>query len=514
MACSVWAPPAAGMAGENELYGPVTEREAKENKWPSGLLPLLNDSRRARRYAPWFSELPTDVERFAYRVESMEDVNALVRLLAEAYPTRRPTVEISARAGASGALKHDPLLAAELWLGNQSALDRWFHNLDADGRRKFGVRQPPTAAPATLTIFAGHAVVDLGKLVVPPSVLVTTIPGERPNASLSDAIRKVDRFMAEYDAGRRGKTLTGMRAVMGDLPDRSNLPAMDLKVSEVARGEGYERRTVSFANVYGERVTAYLYVPSGLKAGERRPGVLALQPTGEAGKVIVDGKGPKTFGRAYALEMAMRGYVVIAPDYPSFGEQRDYDFKKSKYASGTMKAISDNMRCVDLLRSMPEVDGEKIAAIGHSLGGHNALFTAAFDERIKVAMTSCGWTPFRYYYGGKKLANWAQDRYMPRVRDVYASDPGRMPFDFPGIIEAIVPRAVFSNSPTGDENFDVAGVVAAEPEIRAAYERAGARDKFVVRHPGYGHDFGEAERREAYRFIDRQFGFVPVREVP
>lgn len=321
-------------------------------------------------------------------------------------------------------------------------------------------------------------------------------------------------FASADQRDARDRVLAGMRAVMGDPPDRADLPALDLRVTEVERGDGYERRTVSFASHFGERVTAYVYVPAGLKPGERRPGVLALHPTGEPGKAIVDGRGPK-LGRGYGMELAARGYVVVAPDYPSFGEQKDYDFKKSKYASGTMKAIADNMRCVDLLRSMPEVDGEKIAAIGHSLGGHNALFTAAFEERIKVAVTSCGWTPFRYYYGGKKLANWAQDRYMPRVRDVYASDPGRMPFDFPGIIAgAIAPRAVFSNSPTGDENFDVAGVRAAEPEIRAAYERAGAAGEFAVVHPAYGHDFGDAERREAYRFIDRQFGFTPVKELP
>jgi len=34
-----------------------------------------------------------------------------------------------------------------------------------------------------------------------------------------------------------------------------------------------------------------------------------------------------------------------------------------------MRAIWDNVRAVDLLQSMGEVDGERIGAIGHSLGG-------------------------------------------------------------------------------------------------------------------------------------------------
>lgn len=315
-------------------------------------------------------------------------------------------------------------------------------------------------------------------------------------------------------AADRARTLRGMQEVMGELPDRSDLGGFDLRVTERLAENGYERRTVSFANVYGERVTAYLYVPQGLTAGERRPGVLALQPTGVEGKAIVDGRGPKREGREYAMELAARGYVVVAPDYPSFGEQVDYDFKRSRFASGTMKAISENMRCVDLLQSMTEVDGERIGAIGHSLGGHNALFTTAFDERIKVVVTSCGWTPFHYYYGGKKLENWAQDRYMPRVRDVYANDPGRVPFDFPGVIAAIAPRAVWSNSPVGDSNFEVEGVRVAEREVRKVYEGLGKGEKFVVRYPAYGHEFMDGERREAYRFLDTELAFRAAREVP
>ena len=314
--------------------------------------------------------------------------------------------------------------------------------------------------------------------------------------------------------GQHADLLKRMQDVMGGLPDRSQLPPLDLKIGESFQGEGYRRLTVTFANLFDERVTAYLYVPDGLKPGERRPGALALQSTGMPGKEIVDGRGPRGASRAYGMELAKRGYVVIAPDYPSFGEQKDYDFAKSRYDSGTMKAISDNMRCVDLLQSRDDVDHEKIAVIGHSLGGHNALFTAAFDERLKAIVTSCGWTPFHHYYGGKKLANWAQTRYMPRVTSVYGNDPDRMPFDFPELIASLAPRAVFSNSPVKDENFDVEGVRLAGATIQNAYAQAGAPARYVLRTPDYAHDFTDETRREAYAFIDGALSFTPVRAVP
>ncbi len=312
---------------------------------------------------------------------------------------------------------------------------------------------------------------------------------------------------------RRARILDKMQEVMGPLPDRSRLPPLDLKIVETLQGAGYKRHTVSFTNLFDERVTAFLYVPDGIKPGERRPGALALHQTAKEGKENVDGRSFR-FHRPYGSELAQRGYVVVAPDYPSFGQQKDYDFKTSRYASGTMKAISDNLRSIDLLQSRADVDGAKIACIGHSLGGHNALFTAAFDRRVGVTVSSCGWTPFHYYLDGKTLVNWAQDRYMPRIRDKYGADPDKAPFDFPEVLAAIAPRGLFSNSPLRDTNFSVEGVRKGAVEVQRTYALFGVEDRFVLRTPDYDHDFEDETRREAYQFMDAQLGYRPVREVP
>src|SRR5690606_15943086 len=104
--------------------------------------------------------------------------------------------------------------------------------------------------------------------------------------------------------------------------------------------------------------------------------------------------------------------------------------------------------------------------IGHSLGGHNALFVGAFDERLKVVVSSCGWTLMDHYdigeqasaqYGGR-LGPWAQDRYMPLLRDKFQLDGERFPFDFDEVIAALAPRHFLSVSPVNDSNFDVEGV--------------------------------------------------------
>src|SRR5262249_34342080 len=156
-----------------------------------------------------------------------------------------------------------------------------------------------------------------------------------------------------------------------------------------------------FAVEKDDRVTAYLLIPKASPdrlRGEKYPAMLCLHQTTAIGKGEPAGVGGLPNLR-YALEMAERGYVTLAPDYPNFGDYKADAYAKG-YASATMKGIWNHMRAVDLLQSIAEVDGERIGAIGHSLGGHNALFVAAFDPRIKAVVSSCGFNSFSKYFKG------------------------------------------------------------------------------------------------------------------
>ena len=93
------------------------------------------------------------------------------------------------------------------------------------------------------------------------------------------------------------------------------------------------------------------------------------------------------------------------------------------------------MRGLDYLESLPFVDGAAMAAIGHSLGGHNSVYTAVFDERLKVVVSNCGLDSFLDYYGGDEKnwqpeRGWCQTRYMPKLADIQGPtrrDPIRLP---------------------------------------------------------------------------------------
>ena len=298
---------------------------------------------------------------------------------------------------------------------------------------------------------------------------------------------------------RRKQILEGMQLAMGILPDRHILVDLDLKIISETIGEGYIRQTISFASETGDRIPALLYIPANIQKDKILPAMLALHPTGPLGKLIVAGEGPLD-NRQYGLELAQRGYVVLCPDYPSFGDY-DYDFEQDAYVSGTMKGIFNHMRCVDLLESLEYVDPEKIGVIGHSLGGHNAMFVGVFDQRLKVIVSSCGWTPFHDYYEGN-IKGWTSPRYMPRLKDIYNLDPDLVPFDFYEVVAALAPRPFFSSSPLNDSNFSVEGVRKGISESVKIYSLLESTEKLEVQYPDCLHDFPKEIRQEAYAFID------------
>ncbi|MEO6684876.1 MAG: alpha/beta fold hydrolase [Dyadobacter sp.] len=315
--------------------------------------------------------------------------------------------------------------------------------------------------------------------------------------------------LAEWEI-KRQQILEGMQQAMGKLPDFLNLPGMDIRILNEIKEENYTRQAISFTVAKNESVPAYLYIPIKQNEKEKFPAMLALHETDRIGKKSVDGQG-HNINLGYAKELAKRGYIVIAPDYPSFGDLKNYDFKTDRYQSGMMKSIFDNMRCVDLLQARAEVDPGRIGVIGHSLGGHNAIFTGAFDDRLKVIVSSCGWTLMDYYNAGEEvtkkyggiLGPWAQERYMPLLRDKYDLDIKKIPFDFDEVIASLAPRAFFTNSPLNDGNFDVKGVKKGVTEVSEVYDFLGAKDKLEVRYPNSEHDFPPGVRLEAYRFIDK-----------
>jgi hypothetical protein len=305
---------------------------------------------------------------------------------------------------------------------------------------------------------------------------------------------------------RRAEVIRGMETVMGKLPGDTKRCPLEMKVDEEVEGETYLRRLVTYASEPGSRVPAYLLIPKDVLASKRKaPAVLCLHGTDNVighGTVVGLGKA----NRGYALELAQRGYVTLAPNYPLLAKYQP-DLKKLGWESGTLKAVWDNMRGLDLLASLPFVDSSRgFGTIGHSLGGHNSVYTAVFDDRLKAIVSSCGLDSYPDYYDGNPKnwdpeKGWCQTRYMRKLAD-YKGRLADIPFDFHEMIGALAPRHTFIIAPTKDSNFRAHSVDRIVAAARPVFKLYGQEQRLCVEHPDCGHDFPPEMREAAYKLFD------------
>lgn len=204
---------------------------------------------------------------------------------------------------------------------------------------------------------------------------------------------------------------------LGDFPEK-----VDLDIKELASENmgDYERKLIEYTvekcdekirvqnNDIIEKVQAYVLIPKNIDG--KVPGILAIHQhhsNWEIGKSEVVGLTNDEM-YSYGLDLVKQGFVVIAPDILCFESRMGNDeyrenkeahrfferFQAIKYLNkgSTLQAktLTDLSRAIDVLCSFDFVDSNRIGAIGHSLGGQEAIWISWFDERIKVAASSCG----------------------------------------------------------------------------------------------------------------------------
>lgn len=160
----------------------------------------------------------------------------------------------------------------------------------------------------------------------------------------------------------RGEILFRMELVMGPFPEGKPRPSLDMRILGRADTVTISRWKISYVSEEGGHAPAYLLRPKKLQG--RVPGILSLHQTTELGAAEPAGLGGNP-NYHYAEELAERGCVTLAPDYPDlpfgkgFGGYRSNAYRRG-YQSQTMKGIWNHVRAVDLLRSMSEVDPQHL----------------------------------------------------------------------------------------------------------------------------------------------------------
>jgi len=136
-----------------------------------------------------------------------------------------------------------------------------------------------------------------------------------------------------------------------------------------------EKRTVNFFSE-GARLEGDLFLPSDLKPGERRPGIVLCHGfTGVRSLILED----------YARKFVEAGFVALTFDYRGFGGSEG-----SKWRLIPLEQIDDIRNAISFFEAQPEIDSERIGLWGTSFGGAHAPYAAAVDLRVKAAVGQVG----------------------------------------------------------------------------------------------------------------------------
>ncbi len=246
----------------------------------------------------------------------------------------------------------------------------------------------------------------LAEVQRPPAKLPADAPELEPLLG-DDAHRPI----ASLDAWRRRREQLAawwLEFLGAYHPQRRGVPK--LEVVEEEHVQGVLRQRVRYEVEPGWPVEAYVLKPATVPRS--CPGAVVLhsttkntirQPAGVAGE-------PE---KAFGLKLAERGFVAICPRCFLWSEDLSIPYKQHVErfraahpgSRGMAKMLYDAVVAVDILCSLPEVDPQRLAAVGHSLGAKEVVYLAALDERIGVTASSEGGI-------GTKFSNWEAPWYL------------------------------------------------------------------------------------------------------
>ena len=281
-------------------------------------------------------------------------------------------------------------------------------------------------------------------------------------------VRSGEEFR-QHQAALRSRILTGIG--LSPLPERIPL---DVEETEPLEHPWGTVRGTEYSLWRGVRSRAFLYRPLVLSA-EPSPAVLC--PVGH----WPDGNThPDVQIRCFNL--ARLGYTVLCTT------QNHYEDLTVGISHQTLM-VWNNMRALDLLQSLPEVDNQRIGCAGCSGGGLQTQMLAALDERVVVASIvgiTCDYREILFPYRSHCACNhW----------------PGVMQYtDQPEIAAMALPRPVqFLTMDDWTHNFQRDNL----PRIKELYEANGVAERLDHQYWPTPHTYDRAKRERTYQWMER-----------
>ena len=276
----------------------------------------------------------------------------------------------------------------------------------------------------------------------------------------------------------------------------------DMELLAVEQRDGYQAKKILF-NVSGySRVPAYLLVPEGVGPF---PAVLLLHDHG-AHFTIGKEKMVRPFGvdelvmedadrwaegcydKQYVGDyLAANGYVVLAVDALFWGERgrkegASYDAQQALASNLQQMGMSwgalitwDDIRSAEFLASLPEVNKDKVGAMGFSMGAHRAWMLSAATDVVKAGAAVCWMNTTEYLMtltNNQNKGGSAFSMIIPGIRNQ---------LDYPHVASIACPKPMLFVNGTKDKLFPIEGVKDAYSIMKEVWKDQEVEDKLITK---------------------------------
>jgi dienelactone hydrolase len=241
-------------------------------------------------------------------------------------------------------------------------------------------------------------------------------------------------------------------------------------------------------------------------------------------------------GKAWANEVARRGYVVLVHDTFTFGSRRvmyedvqgldwgdvntkgksdedpeksenietynawsaahEHVMSKSLFSAGTTWPgvfLSEDQTALDILEKRKDVDPKRIGCGGLSGGGLRTVYLGGMDPRIKCAVCVGFMTTWTDFIMNKSMTHtWMT--YTPLLPNL---------LDFPEILGLRVPLPTLVQNNNQDELYTLPEMKKADNILREVFKKAGASDKYSAKYYEGRHKFDLNMQADAFDWFDK-----------
>ncbi|RDB03826.1 hypothetical protein DVG78_21460 [Runella aurantiaca] len=330
-------------------------------------------------------------------------------------------------------------------------------------------------------------------------------------------------------------------------PDLGKIPAV--MVEKKYAYDGLDIEELSWQLPYGRPTKAYLLKPQG--ATKPLPAILALHDHGgnkyfgkrkivrlsdDMHPLLVEHQEHYYGGKAWANELAKRGYVVLVHDtfafesrrvlydevagyswgplktegksdadpekteniqaYNTWAGEHEHVMSKSLFCGGTTwpgVVLAEDQIALDILSNRPEVDKNRIGCAGLSGGGLRTAYLGGLDARIKCAVCvgfMSTWDDFILH----KSYTHTWMLYVPLLPNY---------LDFPEILGIRAPLPTMVQNNNDDDLFTLPEMKKADTQLREIFAKAGAEDKYQGKFYDGEHKFDQPMQKDAFEWFDK-----------